>query len=78
MDIPLSPPLKSGPTIPTNQTTGSRKQVIHNAANTSSTGILMGAPMDDTYKLISTKSYEGKQCFVCQLDTPTRHYYLQC
>jgi hypothetical protein len=77
---PLSPPLKSGPTV--SPTTVSKNFPSHKATSTASTQTTAGIPIAEPYKLIpAIKMYEGKQrnaCFNCSSDLPTRHYYLQC
>jgi hypothetical protein len=77
---PLTPFLKSGPTVPT--TSSPAKLPLHKAASVTSTVTLAGVPIADAYKTIpALKIYEGKQhyaCFNCKVDTPSRHYYLQC
>ena len=80
---PLSPPLKSGPTVPHTTTISyPPKQEIHQAASTAATVTMKGVPIAETYTPIpALKIYEGKQrfvCFNCKSDTPSRHYYLQC
>ena len=72
---PLSPPLKSGPTVPSvlpvHATT-----TAHKAVSTTSTVTTTGIPIADLYQPIpALKIYEGKQrnaCFNYRSDVPTR------
>ena len=83
---PLSPPLKSGITVPSSVpainllgpiATGIQHKDLSTSDTSATTGII-----SEVYKVIpALKNYEGKQkyvCFNCQSDHPTRHYYLQC
>ena len=80
---PLSPPLKSGTTVPSSVSSmhsSGQPGIQHKALSTSDTSTTTGVPISEVYKVIpALKSYEGKQkyvCFNCQSDLPTRHYYL--
>jgi len=80
---PLSPPLKSGSTIPQLQSQAVPvTKVIHIAASITSTTTTTGVPIPDVYQPIKAKpAYEGKQrmpCANCKSDVPARHYYQQC
>jgi len=77
---PLSPPLKSGSTIPVHPHTIIPNPIAHKAIDTNATETTNSVSISDEYKIIpGLKQFEGHQrypCFNCKSDVPSRHYYL--
>ena len=78
----MSPPLKSGSTIPVNSPTINPAPIAHKAIDTNATETINGVLISEKYKIIPVlKQFECRQrypCFNCKSDVPSRHYYLQC